>query len=418
VGESWVFESGDPRFGSVRGPAVSDSESEQVGGRAVRGRAYEISLRTDAGTAEENWLRAERELRVAHDYDTVDRDLERLGMIVSRLPSEAGVVWRLRLPRGESVEAWEPGTAGLAPPDEIARLIAGVAAGKPLVPAPPVSDDPGAIRLREAVEEQRRALLVHDPGTRLGDDPENLHQHRVAARRARAFLRAARAYLDPVWRRTLAASLAELGEATGPVRDLDVLLEHVRRELDGLDEPDRAGGGMLVATLELERESAGRRLLDALDGDGYRALLLRLRQPPRLAPEVDAVPLARIARAEFRRLVNAVDRLGRHPDETAIHRLRIAVKRARYAAELSAPKGKAGRRFLADARTLQNLLGEHQDAVVAEQRLRSSAVVDLRTAAAFVAGRLAERQRVRRTRVTERLPAAWKRLRKSGARLD
>jgi CHAD domain-containing protein len=95
-----------------------------------------------------------------------------------------------------------------------------------------------------------------------------------------------------------------------------------------------------------------------------------------------------------------------------------ALKRARYAAELAAPSGKARRRFLADAKTLQTLLGEHQDAVVAEQRLRDAAVADETTAAAFVAGRLAGRQRARRALVTERLPAAWKRLRRSGAHLD
>jgi CHAD domain-containing protein len=396
---------------------MSESETEQVVEHAVRARAYELSQEPDAGTPEENWLRAERELRVAHEYDTVDRDLERLGMTISRLPAEAGVVWRLQLPRGERVEAWEPGNDGLAPPTEIARLIEGVAAGKPLVPAPPLSDDPGAVRLREMIEAQRQALLTHDPGTRLGDDPENLHQHRVAARRTRAFLRAARPYVDPEWRRSLAGLLGRLGEATGPVRDLDVLLEHVREEIVNLDAADRAGGGMLVTTLELAREEARRRLLDALNGDAYRALLLRLRLPPRLAREVSAVPLERIARKEFRRLLRVVDRLGKHPDETAVHRLRIVLKRSRYAAELSAPKGKAGRRFLADARMLQDLLGEHQDAIVAEQRLRAAAVVDLRTASAFVAGRLAERQRIRRARVTEQLPAAWRRLRRSGARL-
>jgi len=396
---------------------LSDSEVEQGYGRAVEGRAYEISQGPEAGTPEENWLRAEQELRVAHDYDTIDRDLERLGMRVARLPLEAGVVWRLELPRGERVEAWEPGNEGLAPPTEIARLIEGVAAGKPLVPAPPVSTDPGAMRLREMLAEQRDALLSHDPGTRLGDDPENLHRHRVAARRSRAFLRATRRYVDPIWRRSLAAPLGELGEATSPVRDLDVLLEHVRDELGTLGEPDRAGAGMLVATLELERETARARLLDALNGDGYRVLLARLRLPPRLAPEVESVPLERIARREFRRLLAVVDRLGKHPDDVAVHRLRIALKRARYAAELSAAGGKAGQRFLADARKLQALLGEHNDAVVAEQRLRAVAVVDLRTAAAFVAGRIAERQRGRRARAMERLPAAWKRLRKSGARL-
>ncbi len=396
---------------------LSHSEPEQHHGQSVRARAYEISQGPDAGTPEENWLRAEQELTVVHDYDTADRDLERLGMTVSRLPSEAGVVWRLRLPRGEQVEAWEPGNDGLSPPAEITRWIDGVLAGKPLEPAPPLSREPGARRLREMIEEQRLSLLTHDPGARLGEDPENLHQHRVAARRTRAFLRAALAYLDPLWLRTLADPLDELGEATGPVRDLDVLLEHVRDELRALEEADEAGGQRLVARLELELDTARRKLLDALDKDGYRILLGRLRHPPRLASGVEAVPLERIARKEFRRLIQAVDGLGKHPSEAAIHKLRIKLKRARYAAELSAPTGDVGRRFLADAKTLQDLLGEHQDAVVAEERLRATTVADAQTAAAFVAGRLAERQRTRRARVKERLPAAWKRLRKSGTRL-
>ncbi len=395
---------------------LSDHEVEQ-GEERIRQRALEISQGPEAGTPEENWVRAEEEFRVAHGYDTVDRDLERLGMTLSRLPAEAGVVWRLCLPRGERVEGWEPGNGGLAPPEEIARLVAGVAAGKPLVASPPPSEDPGARRLREMVEAQRQALLAHDPGARLGGDPENLHQHRVAARRTRAFLRAARGYVDPEWQRPLARALRALGDVTGPLRDLDVLLEHVRGEVRGLDDADRPGGEALVAKLESELPPARLAFVDVLEGDAYRLLLVRLHMPPRLARGVEEVPLGRIARSEFARLARAVDRLGKSPDEREIHRLRIALKRARYAAELAAPGGKAGRRFLARARHVQDLLGEHQDAVVAEQRLRNAAVDDARTAAAFVAGRLAERQLGRRARVTEQLPAAWKRLRRSGARL-
>ncbi|HST24596.1 MAG TPA: CHAD domain-containing protein [Gaiellaceae bacterium] len=381
---------------------------------AVRIRAYLLSVGPEAGTAEDNWLRAERELTVVHDYDTVDRDLERAKMTVSRIPLEAGVLWRLQLPRGEQIEAWEPGNNGLAPPEEIAALIRGVAAGKELVPAPPVSEDPGAQRLREMLLEQRRALIDHDPGVRLGADPENLHEHRVAARRARAFLRACRGYVDAEWGRTVAAPLGALGELTGPVRDLDVLLEHVRGELDGLDGAEREGGYGLVGRLEAVRAEARQALLHGLDTDVHRALLARLHAPPRLAKNVREVPLDRIAAKEFRRLTRAVGRLGRKPDGDAIHALRIKLKRARYAAELFAPKGNRGVRFLDAAKALQTLLGEHQDAVVAEERLRAAAVTDDSTAAAFVAGRIAERQRRRRDRVTERLPAAWKRLRKSG----
>jgi len=122
------------------------------------------------------------------------------------------------------------------------------------------------------------------------------------------------------------------------------------------------------------------------------------------------VPLERIARKAFRRLSRAVDDLGPDPDEATLHELRITLKRARYAAELCAP-GKAGDRFLTRAKALQTLLGEHQDAVVAERHLRDLAGDP---SAAFVAGRIAERQRTRRKRVRKRLPKAWKRLRKSG----
>jgi hypothetical protein len=52
---------------------------------------------------------------VAHGYDTAERDLEQAGMTLVRQPSEAGVEWRLTLPQGELVEAWEPGTSGLVP---------------------------------------------------------------------------------------------------------------------------------------------------------------------------------------------------------------------------------------------------------------------------------------------------------------
>ena len=383
----------------------------------MRRRALDLSLGPQSGTPVENWLRAERELAVHHEYDTIDRDLERLGLTLSRLPSEAGAVWRLSLPRGERVEAWEPGNDGLVVPPEIGELVGGVLDGKQLVPSPPVSTDPGAARLRELLVDQRRALLVHDPGVRLDRDAENLHQHRVAARRTRAFVRAVRRYVDADWRRAVSDALGELGRSTGPVRDLDVLLDHVRAELTALDPRDRDAGEALVGELERVRAAARRALLDALDGDGYRLVLARLNLPPRLAPGVEEIPLGDVARGEFRRLLRSIDKLGKRPDESAIHPLRIALKRARYAAELAAPEGGARRRFLADARILQDLLGEHQDAIVAEQRLREVAVTDESTGAAFVAGRLAERQLQRRARVTELLPAAWKRLRKSGSRL-
>jgi hypothetical protein len=79
---------------------------------------------------------------VANEYDTAERDLEQAGLTLVRLPSEAGVGWRLALADGTRVEAWEPGTSGLAPPAEILELIERITAGKDLVPDPPPRELP------------------------------------------------------------------------------------------------------------------------------------------------------------------------------------------------------------------------------------------------------------------------------------
>ena len=391
---------------------------DQEGGRpVVRRLGFDPAPGEDGGASTGDWLRGEREHLVVHDYDTVDRDLERLGMTISRLPSEAGVVWRLTLPDGERVEAWEPGNTGLTLPGEILRLVVGVVGGKGLIPSAPVSGDSGAARLRQMLETQRRALLVHDPGVRLGSSAENVRRHRVAARRSRTFLRATRAYVDPHWRRSLGQPLRRLGEATGPARDLDVLLEHLGPELAQLDEADQPGAASLLATLGHRRDEAQRRLLEALDEESYQQLLARLHLPPRLRAGVEAIPLDRIARREFRGLTKTIKRLGQEPEDNELHELRISLKRARYAAELAEAKGTSADAFFDAAKTLQGLLGEHQDAAVAESLLREATVIDKSTAAAFVAGRIAERQPARRARAKDQIPAAWRQLRKRGSLL-
>jgi hypothetical protein len=129
------------------------------------------------------------------------------------------------------------------------------------------------------------------------------------------------------------------------VRDLDGLLEHLDEELAELEEPDRAHGRVLAERLRADREEARRTLVTALGSDSYRLLLTRLRLPPRLAAEVDAVPLRTIAQKKFRRLRRTVEKFGKHPDDAALHRLRIRLKRARYAAGLAAVSGTDGKRF-------------------------------------------------------------------------
>jgi CHAD domain-containing protein len=129
------------------------------------------------------------------------------------------------------------------------------------------------------------------------------------------------------------------------------------------------------------------------------------------------VSVSDIAANEFRKLRRATRRLPDDPSDEELHAVRIRGKRARYAAELAeGAAGKRATRFIDSAKDFQDVIGEHQDAVVAEQRLR-----DLRRSArgastAFVLGRLVERQRRRRERARDAWPGAWKKLRRRGRR--
>ncbi len=246
-------------------------------------------------------------------------------------------------------------------------------------------------------------LLAHDPGTRLGTDPEELHQLRVATRRLRAFLRAGHDLLDPVSAEPLQQELRWLGGALGPLRDFDVLVERMAVEARslGLDEPQ---GRKLVRSLERSRRSARRRLLTALDSPRYFELLDLLERP--FTTVADEPGLDEIHAVEHRRLRKSVRALSVDSADEALHAVRIRVKRARYAAELADAKP-----YVQAAKRLQDVLGEHQDAVVATAKLRS--LVRRMPDTAIAAGRLIDREQQRARQSRDAWRAAWKRLAKT-----
>jgi CHAD domain-containing protein len=257
--------------------------------------------------------------------------------------------------------------------------------------------------LRTRLREQAEQLLAHDPGTRLGTDPEELHQLRVATRRLRAFLRAGRDLLDPETAEPLRAELRWLGSALGPVRDLDVLIERLDAEVLDLG-ADETQGRKLVRTLDRSRRSARRRLLTALDSARYFALLDTLERP--FATVADEPALDEIRVAEHKRLHKAVKALAPDSPDEELHAARIRVKRARYAAELE-----GDRAYVQAAKRLQDVLGEHQDAVVAIGKLRDLAA--RMPDAAVAAGRLIEREHERARRTRDAWKASWKQLAKT-----
>jgi CHAD domain-containing protein len=269
--------------------------------------------------------------------------------------------------------------------------------------------------LTAMLEAQYRAILQHDPGTRLGSDPEELHQHRVAIRRLRALLQAAEPMLDPDWVADVRRELAWAGRALGEVRDLDVLLGHLDQDAQHLPAEQRHAFDTLTVAITSRREDARKRMLKTLRAPRYMRLLDRLEgeliAPPSGAQELS---LERIAGDQFERLAREMAELGPDPADKALHDARKTTKRARYAAELAErARGRKATRFIDATKLLQDVLGDHQDASVAERTIRELAK-GAPSEAAFAAGMVAERQRERRRVARAAYPQAWKAVRKRG----
>lgn len=247
-------------------------------------------------------------------------------------------------------------------------------------------------------------ILAHDPGTRLGKDPESLHDMRVAIRRSRALLRAGRTLVASDTQ-MLDLELKWIGAVLGDVRDLDVMLERLREGAALLDPADRAAAARLLRSLERRRGRARRALSKALDGERYAQLLDRFEATlAALEPSATQVALQRLARRELKKLAGAVAAAGASPSDEVLHALRKRGKRVRYAHEL-AGRPKVVRR----AKVLQDVLGEHQDSAVAEEHLRSLA--DAAAAdEALAAGLLIARERAAREAARRAWPKAWRAL--------
>ena len=266
------------------------------------------------------------------------------------------------------------------------------------------------------------AMLAHEPGTRLGDDIEELHDMRVATRRLRAALSLFSEVLPPS-STPLREELAWVGGALGAVRDLDVQLEQLDDWLAALPEADQEPLGSLRTLLERERAAARAEMLDVLDSRRYQTFvgrfgrMLRSVRTPRTGRA--AVP-ARAAAPEliesrFRRFRKAGDRIGTHSDPSEYHLVRIRGKRLRYALEfLTDLYPGTSRPVIRRLVELQDLLGLHQDADVAIERLRRLAAErggELSPATVFAMGEIAERYRQGALELRTRFPAAYSRVR-------
>ncbi len=257
--------------------------------------------------------------------------------------------------------------------------------------------DPPAVHVRARLDSQLRALLAYEPGTRSGVDPEDLHQMRVTVRRLRAAVAAEGGALGDAAMH-LQTELKWLGNMLGPVRDIDVQLERLRAEAAAFEDDERAAVERLLAGLVDERRAARRRMLAAFRTKRYTAMLVSIADAANSAPTGDTqakkVPeVVDVINRPYRKLRKAVRALGEDPPDDDLHALRIKGKRLRYAAELV---GQPAKDLIKATKGFQEVLGEHQDAAVAEDTIRRLMSGHDDPEVIFVAGRLVEREHARR----------------------
>ena len=188
------------------------------------------------------------------------------------------------------------------------------------------------------------------------------------------------------------------------------MLGRLSAEVAALGGDAEAAAGLLEA-LEDDRAAAYRDVVESLGGERYFALLDRLEAAAEPPLSGDETTLKAIFHREAKRMRRTFEALGDDPEDDALHASRIAVKRARYAADLAAHElGKPGARFVAVAKQLQDILGDHQDAVVAQERIRDWAASVSEPAAELAAGRLVQLERDRMAEAREAWPSTWLRL--------
>ncbi|HZP51228.1 CYTH and CHAD domain-containing protein [Actinocrinis sp.] len=318
------------------------------------------------------------------------------------------------------------GASAGSPIPKLVRVLGVRATRPPQVRLVELAERPSASELvQHAVARSVTQLLRHDPGVRLGTDPEDVHQLRVAARRLRSDLRTFAPLLEGEQIDAVRQELGWVGRQVGEVRDADVLGARLAELCATLPEADRAGAARLLQRHQVQSETAREAMLTSLRDRRYLRLIDALVKlagnPPMRATAMDPNPdsdtpppaaamreelAARLVRRPWRRLKRGVAQLGPDPADERLHEVRILAKRCRYAAEAVVPvSGRRAERLASRMAKVQTVLGDHQDTAVAEDWLRAAAEADPK--ARLAAGQLIAAERARRAELRARWPVVW-----------
>ena len=260
-------------------------------------------------------------------------------------------------------------------------------------------------------------------------DEEFLHQVRVAMRRLRSAVGMFKQALpEPAWAAPL-AEIRSLGAVLGPARDWDVfvterlpnLVAHFR-EQPGMAVLERAcAQARASATARSRRAVRSKRcqnfLLELSGSVQARTWMRGVDVMEREAAEQNVVSFAEALLEDRYRQVRSRGRHIARLSDAKLHRLRIAVKKLRYAAEFFGPLFDPARfrRFRTAATALQEILGQINDAAVANGMLENLSGGRSQRTLAHVRALVAGWNRHEVHRCKGELVQAWSRFRNASA---
>lgn len=216
-------------------------------------------------------------------------------------------------------------------------------------------------------------------GTVRDTDTEFLHDLRICVRRTRSALKLAGDVLPDGLAPRFRREFTWLGDATTPVRDLDVYLLNYPAMSAGLVSATPADLGPFQDYLARRRRSERRRLVRALRSPRFA----RLTRDWRAAltgvtgggdPVIADLAAGRIGRLH-RRVVAKGSAITANSPPERLHDLRKRCKELRYALEFFAPLHDPGihRKAVRDLKRLQDCLGTFQDCQVQRRELQEFA---------------------------------------------
>ncbi len=271
--------------------------------------------------------------------------------------------------------------------------------------------------VRAALASSVERLVRYDATLRTTPDERAVHDARVAVRRLRSDLRTFRPVLERAWADGLRERLAWLQDGLSAARDADALIASVRRRSETLGDADRNRIDDVLAPLRDARAAAYERV-GAMLRDARYVVLLQALVDGAKHPVLEAAAEERardalrpLVREVWKTLRKRVRRRTRPASDRELHRIRIAAKRLRYAAEAVAPvHGRCARRLARAAERVQAILGEQHDAVVATDRLRRIAASG---ETAFIAGEIAGLERVAALHARAAWERPWRRVKRA-----